>query len=105
VIPHNLAGLLFQSTIAILILVGFESSTALAAEAKNPRRDIPRGVILSLAIQGLFAYLLEYFAANYALSDRLAITAADGSTVTGIGAAAASGAPIGDLAILLGNTF
>jgi len=104
-IPHNLAGLLFQSTIAILILVGFESSTALAAEAKNPRRDIPRGVILSLAIQGLFAYLLEYFAANYALSDRLAATAADGSTITGIGAAAASGAPIGDLAILIGNTF
>jgi amino acid transporter len=66
VIPHNLAGLLFQSTIAILILVGFESATALGAEAKNPKRDIPRGVLLSLVIQGLFAYLLEYFAANYA---------------------------------------
>lgn len=37
-LPHNLAGLLFQSTIAILILVGFESSTAFAAEAKNPRK-------------------------------------------------------------------
>src|SRR5208337_645142 len=34
--PHSLTGLLFQSTIAILILVGFESSTALGAEAKNP---------------------------------------------------------------------
>jgi APA family basic amino acid/polyamine antiporter len=102
VIPHNLAGMLFQSTIAILILVGFESSTALAAEAKNPKRDIPRGVILSLVIQGLFAYLLEYFAANYALSDRL--VSADG-TLKGITAAAASGAPIGDLAVMLGNTF
>ncbi len=102
VLPHNLAGMLFQSTIAILILVGFESSTALAAEAKNPRRDIPRGVILSLVIQGLFAYLLEYFAANYALSDRL--VSADG-TLKGIAAAAASGAPIGDMAVQLGNTF
>jgi basic amino acid/polyamine antiporter, APA family len=102
VLPHNFFGLLFQSTIAILILVGFESSTALSAEAKNPKRDIPLGVILSLIIQGLFAYLLEYFAANYALSDRL--VSADGS-LTGISAAAASGAPIGDLAILIGNAF
>jgi basic amino acid/polyamine antiporter, APA family len=102
VIPHNLAGMLFQSTIAILILVGFESSTALAAEAKNPKRDIPRGVILSLVIQGLFAYLLEYFAANYALSDRLVSA---GGALKGISAAAASGAPIGDLAVMLGNTF
>jgi basic amino acid/polyamine antiporter, APA family len=102
VLPHNLTGLLFQSTIAILILVGFESSTALGAEAINPRRDIPRGVILSLVIQGLFAYLLEYFAANYALSNTL--VSADG-TLTGIQAAAASGAPIGDLAIQIGNAF
>jgi amino acid transporter len=94
--------MLFQSTIAILILVGFESSTALAAEAKDPRRDIPRGVILSLVIQGLFAYLLEYFAANYALSDRL--VSADG-TLKGISAAAASGAPIGDMAVQIGNAF
>jgi basic amino acid/polyamine antiporter, APA family len=102
VFPHSLAGMLFQSTIAILILVGFESSTALGAEAKNPKRDIPRGVLLSLAIQGLFAYLLEYFAANYALSDKL--VSADGK-LSGIGAAAASSAPIGDMAIQLGNAF
>ena len=102
VLPHNFAGMLFQSTIANLILVGFESSTAFAAEAKNPKRDIPRGVILSLVIQGLFAYLLEYFAANYALSDKL--VSADG-TLKGIAAAAASGAPIGDMAIQIGNAF
>jgi APA family basic amino acid/polyamine antiporter len=102
VLPHSLGGMLFQSTIAILILVGFESSTALGAEAKNPRRDIPRGVLLSLVIQGLFAYLFEYFAANYALSDHL--ISADGK-LTGITAAGASSAPIGDLAIQLGNSF
>jgi len=102
VFPHSFSNILLQSTIAILILVGFESSTALGAEAKNPRRDIPRGVILSLAIQGLFAYLLEYFAANYALSNTL--VSPDGK-LSGIAAAAASGAPIGDMAIQLGNTF
>ncbi len=100
--PKNLGGLLFQSTIAILILVGFESSTALAAEAKDPKRDIPRGVILSLIIQGLFAYLFEYFAANYALSDKL--VSADGK-LSGIAAAGASGAPIGDLAVQIGNAL
>lgn len=105
VTPHNLSGLLFQATIAILILVGFETSTAFAAEAKNPKKDIPRGVILSLIIQGLFAYLIEYFAANYAVNDKLTATAADGSTVTGFAAAAASSAPIGDMAIQIGNAL
>jgi amino acid transporter len=99
---HSLSGMLFQSTIAILILVGFESATAFGAEAKNAKRDLPRGVILSLIIQGLFAYLLEYFAANLALSDKL--VSADGK-LSGIAAAAASSAPIGDMAIQLGNTF
>ncbi len=105
VTPHNIAGMLFQSTIAILILVGFESATSLAAEAKNPKRDIPRAVILSLIIQGLFAYLLEYFAANYAISEKLVSTAADGSAVTGMAAVAASGAPIGDLVKLMGDAL
>jgi APA family basic amino acid/polyamine antiporter len=105
VTPHNIGGMLFQSTIAILILVGFESATSLAAEAKNPKRDIPRAVILSLIIQGLFAYLLEYFAANYAVGEKLVSTAADGSAVTGMAAVAASGAPIGDLIKLMGDAL
>ena len=35
--PHSLQGILVQSTLAILILVGFESCTALAAETKDPK--------------------------------------------------------------------
>src|SRR4029077_5678729 len=35
--PHSVTGVAVQSTIAILILVGFESCTAFAAEAKNPK--------------------------------------------------------------------
>ncbi len=105
VFPHSLPAMLFQSTIAILILVGFESSTSLAGEAINPKRDIPRGVILSLVIQGIFAYLLEYFAANYAICEKLVGVGADGKQVTGMAAAAASGAPIGDLTRLIGDTM
>lgn len=67
ILPHSFVNLLYQSTIAILLLVGFESITALGAEARNPERDIQRGVLIALAIQGGFSYLLEYFGANFAL--------------------------------------
>ncbi len=102
-VPHNMMNVLFQATIAILILVGFESCTAFGAEAKNARRDVPRAVILALVIQGLLAYLFEYFAANYGLSDKLAGTDAAGKAVTGVDAAAASSAPIGDMIIQMVN--
>ena len=102
--PHSVTGVAVQSTIAILILVGFESCTAFAAEAKNPKRDIPRAVILSLVIQGLIAYMFEYFAAGYMVSEKLTGTDPSGAAVTGMAAAAASGAPIGDMAVLVGNS-
>jgi basic amino acid/polyamine antiporter, APA family len=102
--PHSVTGVAVQSTIAILILVGFESCTAFAAETINPKRDIPRAVILSLVAQGLIAYMFEYFAANYMVSEKLVGTDASGATVTGVAAAAASSAPIGDMAVLVGNS-
>ena len=109
VLPHNLTNVLFQGTIAILLLVGFESVTALGAEARNPKRDVRRAVLLSLAIQGIFAYLIQYVAANFAVSDALTatVTSASGatSTVSGYAATAASGAPIGDLVKLIGDTM
>jgi amino acid transporter len=102
--PHSMGGLIFQSTIAILLVVGFESATALAAEAKNPARDIPRGVILSLVIQAVIFYFLEYFAANYFINTGYA--SGSGKTlVTGFNAAVASSAPIGDMAKILGDSL
>ncbi len=105
--------MLIQSTIAILILVGFESCTAFAAETKDPKRNIPKAVIISLVVQGLFAYLIEYFAASFMVSEKLVGTVTttnpDGTAATtavnGLAAAAASSAPIGDMAILLGNSL
>lgn len=87
VIPHSFLHVIYQSTIAILLLVGFESVTALGAEAKRPDKDIKRGVLLSLIIQGGICYLIEYFAANFA---------AGKSTIT-YDAAAKDGAPIGTM--------
>jgi amino acid transporter len=81
-----------QATVAILILVGFESVTSMGGEAKNPTKHIPIAVIASLLIQGLFCYLFEYFCANYFLNS--------GYTMQ---SAAASAAPIGDMMIIVGD--
>ena len=67
IIPHSFIDTLYQSTIAILLFVGFESVTALGAEAIRPEKDIKRAVLISLIIQGGFCYLFEYFAANFAI--------------------------------------
>jgi len=104
VIPHDFLGLIYQATIAILLVVGFESATAMAGEAVNPRRNIPRGVILSLFIQACVCYFFEYFAANFFVGDQYTAIV-DGKTVTGFAAAFSSGAPIGDMAKILGDTL
>src|SRR5580658_6690791 len=66
--PHKISYVFIQATVAILILVGFESVTSMGGEAKNPTKHIPIAVIASLLIQGLFCYLFEYFCANYFLN-------------------------------------
>src|ERR1022692_255808 len=91
---HNFGWMFVQATIAILILVGFESVTSMGGEAKNAKRDVPIAVITSLLVQGCFCYLFEYFAANYVLNN--------GYTMAN---AAGSAAPIGDLMILVGDTL
>jgi amino acid transporter len=101
--PHNFTNLLFQSTIAILLLVGFESVTSLGSEALRPKQDIKKAILLSLIIQGAFAYLFEYFAANYFIGPQLTGTDPTGAAVSGYAAAAASGAPIGDMIRVIGD--
>jgi amino acid transporter len=91
---HSIGWMFVQATIAILILVGFESVTAMGGEAKNPRRDIPIAVIVSLLVQGVFCYLIEYFAANYFLNSGYPMGTATGSA-----------APIGDMMIVVGNAI
>jgi len=105
VLPHSMTNVLFQGTIAILLLVGFESVTALGAEAINPKRDVRRAVLLSLAIQGGIAYLLEYVSTNLFVNTSMTATDASGATVTGYAAAATSGAPIGDMMRFIGDNM
>ncbi len=90
--PHRFSYILIQAGVAILILVGFESVSSMGEEAKNPKKDIPKAIILSLIIQGGFCYLLEYFATNYYMHSGYGATAN----------ASSSAAPLGDMMQLIG---
>ncbi len=87
--PHDIRGVVFQAALAMILMVGFESSTALGASASNAQRDIPRGAVLALIIQGMFAYLIGYFVAGFALNVHID--------------AAVSHAPVGDLTLQMGE--
>jgi amino acid transporter len=92
--PHKFSWVFIQATVAILILVGFESVTAMGGEAKNAKRDIPIAVITSLLVQGVLFYFFEYFAANYFLNSGYSMQSAAGSA-----------APIGDMMIIVGDAL
>jgi amino acid transporter len=90
--PHGFNMLVVQACVAILILVGFESVTSMGEEARNAKRDIPRAVLLSLGIQGVVCYLVEYFAANYFLNNGYVMSQAGSSS-----------APLGDMMTIVGT--
>jgi amino acid transporter len=92
--PHKLSWVFIQATVAILILVGFESVTAMGNDAKNPARHIPIAVIASLLIPGMLCYLIEYFCANYFLNSGYTMQTAAGSAE-----------PIGDMMIIVGDAL
>jgi amino acid transporter len=92
--PHHWSWVFIQATVAILILVGFESVTAMGGEAKNAKRDVPIAVITSLLVQGVVFYFFEYFAANYFLNSGYTMQSAAGSA-----------APIGDMMIIVGDAL
>jgi amino acid transporter len=66
----------------------------MGGEAKNPKRDVPIAVVVSLLVQGAFCYLIEYFAANYFLNSGYTMQSATGSA-----------APVGDMMIMVGNAL
>src|SRR5450759_3739092 len=93
VMPNNMSHVLFQASLAILVLVGFESITALTSEAKNPK-DVPRAVILSLVIQGAFAYLLGFFGIQAWINSKYPFSMA-----------ATSAGPLGDIVRISTNAL
>jgi amino acid transporter len=58
----NFAGLKSGLILAIFSFVGYESASTLGEEARNPLVNIPRSVLLSAIISGLFFMLTAYVA-------------------------------------------
>jgi amino acid transporter len=56
----NVRGMGLAVVACIFSLVGFEAATTMGAEAKNPRRNLPRAVIASLLITGAFMVFMAY---------------------------------------------
>ena len=70
-------------TLAVFSFVGFESAATLAREARNPLRAIPRAVILSATISGLFFVSMAY-CMILAVNDRAGLIGGSTSPFTAI---------------------
>ena len=57
---HGLKDIGLGVVVAIFSLVGFECATAFGEEAKNPLKTIPRAVIASLLLTGVFFVFITY---------------------------------------------
>jgi amino acid transporter len=54
------SGIIYGLVFAVFAFVGFESATTLGEEAHDPRRTIPRAVLLTTLVIGIFYTLLLY---------------------------------------------
>jgi amino acid transporter len=59
---HGLGSVFAGMVYTVLAFIGFEASVPLAEEARDPRRTIPRAVLLSCVLIGVF-YLICYYGA------------------------------------------
>jgi amino acid transporter len=62
------SGIVVGMVLAIFAFVGFESAGALGQEAKNPARSVPRAIMWSCAIIGVF-YLIVVYTQVYGFGD------------------------------------
>ncbi len=91
--PHKFSYVMIQACVAILILVGFESVTAMGEEAKNPKKDIPRSRAVVADYPRRLLLRPRILRGQLFLAQRLS---GDGATP------AASSAPLGDMMQMVG---
>lgn len=58
--PFGFSGILFGVLYGVLIFVGFETAANLAEETAEPKRSIPRAVLLSVLIVSVFYIIAAY---------------------------------------------
>jgi amino acid transporter len=85
-------GLLTAVVYTIFAFVGFESATTLGDEARRPRRTIPRAVMLTTLVVGIFYVVVSY-----------AVTIGYGLSTSHVTALAAAGTPFNTLADKFGS--
>jgi amino acid transporter len=57
---HGLSNIFYGVLYAILLFVGFESAANLAEETPNPKRYIPRAVLVAIGLVGVYFLLASY---------------------------------------------
>jgi len=67
----GLGGVFAGMVYTVLAFIGFEASAPLGEEAKDPRRTLPRAVILSCVLVGVFYVICYYGATVYFGPDKL----------------------------------
>jgi amino acid transporter len=85
-------GLGFATVFALLSFAGFEGAATLGAESVDPKRTIPRALVVSVVSAGIL-YTFITFAQSIGF----------GLDTRGVAAFAASGSPLGDLALRYAN--
>lgn len=58
--PNGLSGIALGMVFGILSFVGFEAATTLSEEVREPRRNVPRGIVLSLILVGVIYLFCTY---------------------------------------------
>jgi basic amino acid/polyamine antiporter, APA family len=57
---HGWAGVIAGAGVVFFAFIGFDAVSTAAQEAKNPKRDMPRGILVSLAICTVLYILFSY---------------------------------------------
>ncbi|WP_099024688.1 APC family permease [Mycolicibacterium palauense] len=68
---QGMSGVIAASVYGFLAFIGFEAGAPLAAETKNPKRNVPRAIVWSAVIVGGFYILGSYAATTYFGADKL----------------------------------
>ncbi|MBK2357226.1 amino acid permease [Francisella hispaniensis] len=59
---NSISGLFTATTLCVLSYLGYDAISTLAEEAKNPRRDVPKAIVISLLFSGFMMFILGYLA-------------------------------------------
>jgi APA family basic amino acid/polyamine antiporter len=78
---HVLSGIAFAGLLAFFAFIGFEDLANIVEEAREPRRDIPRAMVLTLVISTILYIAVAAIAVSAVSPDRLSSSSAPLSLV------------------------